>query len=166
VNNTPENNMDDINLSLEKTPATDDESRDRPQTVTDAGAQTKNEIASQAQTTSTPENTGNPPSLSDTCSGMKELSINQGQQLVAKNESLGKPQTFTQACSAMKEEIASEAEMLYPAAPTGEQPEVGVSEAMKHELNDPAEDEQQSSETSRSEPDEVPSSTAQAEKAL
>jgi hypothetical protein len=145
VNNTPENNMDDINLSLEETLATDDESRDRPQTLTDAGERTKNEIASQAQTTSTPENTGKPPSLSDTCSGIKERSINEGQQLVATNESLGKPQTFTQACSAMKEEIASEAEMLYPAAPTGEQPEVGVSEAIEHELKDRAEDDRQSS---------------------
>jgi hypothetical protein len=157
--------MDDINLSLAKTPATDDESRDRIQTVTDAGAQVKNEIASTAQTTPTAQTTDKPPSLSDTCSEMKELSITEGQQLVAKNESLGKPQTFTQACSAMKEEIATEAERLYPAVPTGETPESGVSEAMKHELAEQAEDEHQSSETLSSEPD-APSTTEQAKKAL
>jgi hypothetical protein len=158
VNNTPENNMDDINLILEKTPVTDDEARDRPQTVTDANTQVKNEIASTAQTTPRSQTTGKPPSLSDTCSGMKELSINEGQQLVAKNESLGKPQTFTQACSAMKEEIATEAERLYPAAPTGETPESGVSAAMKHELAERAEDESQRSE--------APSTTEQAKQAL
>jgi predicted lipid-binding transport protein (Tim44 family) len=138
--------MDDRNVTLKDTLATDDESRHRPPTVTDANPQVKNEIVSTAQTTPTSQTMDKPPSLSDTCSGMKELSINEGQQLVAKNESLGKPQTFTQACSAMKEEIATEAEMLYPATPTGETPESGVSEAMKHELAERAEDEQQRSE--------------------
>ncbi|AFY95162.1 hypothetical protein [Chamaesiphon minutus] len=139
--------MEDIDLILEKTPATEDVPRDRPQTLADAEVQMKNEIDSQVQTDPTSPTTDKSPSLSDTCSGMKELSITEGQQLVAKNESLGKPQTFTQACSAMKEEIATEAEMLYPAALNSETPESGASEAIRHELSERAEDEHQSSAT-------------------
>jgi hypothetical protein len=73
---------------------------------------TKPALNATSSTDLQPESAGQLQTITDACAAMKDQIANEAQSIISGTDKMGKPPTITEACSVMKDQIADEAQHI------------------------------------------------------
>ena len=72
--------------------------------------------------------------ITDACAAMKDEIASEAQQMVSGTEKMGKPPTLTEACSTMKEQMADEAQHIVGVPPSHDPIGAGEAKSLERDL--------------------------------